>query len=330
MAIDHIFGTTVLSLLEARLTNHPLQDVELQDLLALAIERCQNYSKPPQVPIDNKRTIFNLFSMILGVLSKNYFTIVTDNIWDNVPTMISHKSKTQVQALTRVEALKHIHLDVSDQMGVDNTLSFLTKFSAVLKNSKISKEARLVLSQSTVSMLRRVAIQPLAEDVDYMELHRLLAGLYDAFSTAKRKQREHVQTWYPLLSALLSAADSKFFLAHWLDLCQSMAPLLQKKTLRPLLVQSIKLLVETYCSKFSLDDPNHTASLDSLCSCIFFTSSKTSTKTTNTAFQGEPVSNLEIFIDIVISIAKCVYLLLFYLYIYIFLLIFIFIYLDVI
>ena len=295
----------MLSLLEARLTHFPLQDPELQDILSLAIERCQYYSKPPQGSLEDRRTVFNLFSMILGVLSKNYFIIVTDSIWENVPTWISHKSKTdQAQALTRIESLKHIHLDVSDQMGVDNTLAFLTKVSSVLKNGKLGKDTKLVLSQSTVSMLRRIAVQPQNEDVDSLELHRLLTNLYDAFSTAKRKQREHLQTWYPLLTALLASVDNDFFLAHWLDLCQSMTGLFQKKNSRPLyLVQSLKLLVETYCNKFSLVDPNYSATLDSLCALIFFPS-KNSAKTANTTFQGEPVSNLELFIDIVVSIAK--------------------------
>lgn len=160
----------------------------------MIVEQCQNYGKQASTNVDNKQVLFNLFASMSGVLSKYYFNIVVDKLWSGVPNMFSHRSKTQVNAFSRVEALKHLQLDVSDQIGVNQSLSFLTDFCSLLKSQKLNKEARLVLSQSTVSMLSGVASQSLNEEVDYMEMHRLLVDLYNTFSASKKKQRDiHVQ-----------------------------------------------------------------------------------------------------------------------------------------
>lgn len=100
---------------------------------------------------------------------------------------------------------------------------------------------------------------------------------------------------------MLSSADEKFFLDQWIDLCNSMARPLREKSLRPFLLQSLKLLVETYCSKFSKDETKLTANLDQICSLIF------PTKVTK-GFQGESISTLEFYVDIIISMAKYVQL----------------------
>lgn len=76
-----------------------------------------------------------------------------------------------------------------------------------------------------------------------------------------------------------------------------MARPLREKSLRPFLLQSLKLLVETYCSKFSKDESKLASNLDQICNLIF------PSKITK-AFQGESVTTLEIYIDIIIAIAK--------------------------
>ena len=300
--IEYLFVTTCLAVLEARLNTNPLNDAQLQDLLTVAIDQSQLYVRPTTtLTVDNKTTLFNLYSCLLGVLSKNYFTIITDRVWDAVPALISSRSKAVPQAFARIEALKYVDMQVSDQMGVDETLAFLTKYCSVLKSSKLSKEARLLLSQTIVSLLERIAAQPLNPEVDYLELHRLLAGLYDTFSATKRKQRDtQGQTWYPLLSALLASADEEFFTQHWLDLCNNMSRPLRDKSLRPFLLQSIKLLVDTYCQKFSRDSSKLASILDQLCVLVFPAKITKSSIT----FQGESVSNLELFVDIILSIAR--------------------------
>lgn len=204
--MDYFFATTILKLLHSLTDCGQIKDQELDKLLAVIVEQCQYYGKAASTLVDNKRVLFNLFASMSGVLSKSYFNFVIDKMWSGVASMFSHRSKTQ--AFSRVEALKHLQLDVSDQLGVNQTLAFLTDFCSLLKSQKLNKEARLVLSQSTVSMLSGIASQPLNEEVDYMEMHRLLVDLYNTFSASKRKQRDiHVQ-----VCTIKKHKNSSFFL----------------------------------------------------------------------------------------------------------------------
>jgi hypothetical protein len=300
--VEYIFVNTTLALLEARLTRNPLADAELQQVLTVCVEQVQGFTKAVQPVLDNKAFVYNLYSSLIGVLSRDYFNMATERVWDTVPALIaSGRSKSQPIAYARIEALRYVHMHVLDQLGVDDTLAFLTKYCAVLKGSKLNKEARLTLSLTVVGMLEKIAAQPFNQEVDFLELHRLLAGLFDTFSATKRKQRDvHVQTWYPLLSALLASADQKFFVQHWIDLCTSMGRPLRDKSLRPFCLQSIKLLVATYCDKFSADEAGFVTSMDAICALVF--PSKI-TKTTLT-YQGESVSSLELFVDIAVAISR--------------------------
>ena len=100
----------------------------------------------------------------------------------------------------------------------------------------------------------------------------------------------------------MASLDEKFFSNNWTELISTMAKPLREKNLRPTLLQSIKILIEAYCLKFSNNDAKLSVNLDTIRNLIF--PSKISKSTIG--FQGETTSNLELFVDIIVTISKYV------------------------
>ena len=144
-----------------------------------------------QNQLNNKKEILKIYERIIGSLSKYHFMKVTEKLWQGLPAILSASKASKIQGNTRLDGLKQLQVQLSTQIGVNETLNLLEHFADVLKNIKLNKEIQLVFSQAIVSVLQRVAAQRIADGVDYHELHRLLANLYEKFySSIKKKNRE--------------------------------------------------------------------------------------------------------------------------------------------